>query len=350
MQQQIVHEAEVHRQHVRLKIPIGVEIDGTRYTVDDWSVGGLGVTSTMTSRQSGERFPARLLFPFEDFELSMRLECQMVYVTSEGDRFGCRFVELSQGQLSLFRYVVDAYLSGEIVSGGDILNIVRRDPSAQARVHDRVFGPLLEQAATGRRWRRRLGFALLALLGIGLAALIGLGYQERFLVVEIDDAVIEAPVFKVAAPAGGTVTDPADSRRILHKGDVVARLEVAGAAPVALTSPCECVVHDWVVPAGSVAPAGGLVAVLVATDRPLVARALVSPETADRLRVGTLAQITLIGRPDGFRGQIDSLDAKVPLVGDASLPGRAHMVTLTVRPDAPFDFDDLGHLARIRIP
>ena len=31
MKPQIVHEAEIHRQHVRLRIPISVEIDGTRY-------------------------------------------------------------------------------------------------------------------------------------------------------------------------------------------------------------------------------------------------------------------------------------------------------------------------------
>ena len=41
MRPQIVHDTEVHRQHVRLKIPIQVEIDGIRHQVDDWSVGGL---------------------------------------------------------------------------------------------------------------------------------------------------------------------------------------------------------------------------------------------------------------------------------------------------------------------
>ena len=43
MKPQVVHEAEIHRQHVRLRIPIAVEIDGTRYSVDDWSMGGFGV-------------------------------------------------------------------------------------------------------------------------------------------------------------------------------------------------------------------------------------------------------------------------------------------------------------------
>ena len=48
MKPQIVHEAEIHRQHVRLRIPIAVEIDGTRFGVDDWSMGGLGVAGPIT--------------------------------------------------------------------------------------------------------------------------------------------------------------------------------------------------------------------------------------------------------------------------------------------------------------
>ena len=67
MKPQIVHEAEIHRQHVRLRIPIAVEIDGTRYRVDDWSMGGFGVAGPITSRQPGERFPARADLPVRGF-------------------------------------------------------------------------------------------------------------------------------------------------------------------------------------------------------------------------------------------------------------------------------------------
>ena len=147
MQLQIVHEAEVHRQHVRLKIPIVVEIDGTRFNVDDWSMGGFGIETEMSSRQPGERFPVRMIFPFEDFEVSLRLDCQMVYILEDNSRFGCRFLGLSQGQLALFRYLVDAYLSGEIVSGGDILAIAGRDNTAEARINPLSFNPYSEEEA-----------------------------------------------------------------------------------------------------------------------------------------------------------------------------------------------------------
>lgn len=348
MQQQIVHEAEVHRQHVRLKIPIGVEIDGTRYTVDDWSLGGFGVTSPITSRQPGERFAVRLIFPFEDFELSLRIDCQMIYRDEDTARFGCRFLALSQGQLTMFRYLVDAYLSGEIVSGGDVLAVLGRENGPEGRIQQQIFDPFLREVTTGRRWRKRLGLGLMLLLGAGLAAAIAFGYQERFVVVTADEAVVEAPVFRLEAASAGTLSAAVDQEQILRPGDQVARIEAPGAPPVPLRSPCECVVHDWVVAPGQVAQVGTLVAVLVAADRPLVVRAELSPERAERLRVGQIAEITLIGRSDVYRGQIDTVDARIQLVDDED--GRQRRVTVVVRPDTPLDFGDLGHLARLRFP
>ena len=67
MKPQIVHEAEIHRQYVRLRIPIAVEIDGTRYSVDDWSMGGFGVAGPITSRRDGERFAVRADLPVRGF-------------------------------------------------------------------------------------------------------------------------------------------------------------------------------------------------------------------------------------------------------------------------------------------
>ena len=53
---------------------IQVEIDGIRHQVDDWSVGGFASESVLTSRKPDERFWVRLIFLFEEFELTMRRE------------------------------------------------------------------------------------------------------------------------------------------------------------------------------------------------------------------------------------------------------------------------------------
>ena len=146
-------------------------------------MGGLGVAGPITSRQPGERFAVRLIFPFEDFELTLRLDTQMVYVLPDLPRFGTRFVDLSQGQLALFRYIVDAYLSGEIVSGGDILSVVGGDQSGEARVQ-KLFAALNEEDNWGRRVRRYVGIALMTLAGVGLTGLIMAGLYQRFLIVD----------------------------------------------------------------------------------------------------------------------------------------------------------------------
>jgi hypothetical protein len=353
MQLQVVHEAEVHRQHVRLKIPISVEIDGTRYTVDDWSMGGFGIEAEITSRQPGERFPARLVFPFEDFEVSLRLDCQMVYILEDASRFGCRFLGLSQGQLALFRYLVDAYLSGEIVSGGDILSIAGRENTAEARVHPLSFNPYSEEEARGRRLKRSLGMAILGLIGLGLVGLIGLGLKDRWLTPEAETATIEAPLFRVRAPASG-VLEGREIRDLLRRGDPIGRIAAPDGQWSGLESPCECAFLRWLTVPGQYVAAGEPVAVLVAADRPLVVRAQVEIEVAERLAVGDLAEIIIPGRSEPRLGQIERIDIKPQLSqldpAEPAAPILRRLAQVIIRPDRPFNFEDLGSLARVRFP
>ena len=353
MQLQIVHEAEVHRQHIRLKIPIVVEIDGTRFNVDDWSMGGFGVESEMSSRQPGERFPVRMIFPFEDFEVSLRLDCQMVYIVEDNSRFGCRFLGLSQGQLALFRYLVDAYLSGEIVSGGDILAIAGRDNTAEARVNPLSFNPYSEEEAAGRRAKRLVGFGLLGLAGLALVGVAALGFKDRFLTPEAQSAVIEAPIFRVRASASG-ILEGREINDLLRRGDQIGSIADSAGQVARLESPCECAFVEWLTVPGQFVQAGEPVAALVAADRPLVARAQVDLAVAERLHLGDVAEIIIAGRGEPVLGQIDRIDVKPRLAQleavEFQAPVAARLAQVIIRPDKPFSFEDLGSLARVRFP
>lgn len=348
MQAQIVHEAEVHRQHVRLKIPITIEIDGTRYSVDDWSMGGFGVSEEITSRQAGERFPVRLLFPFEDFEVALRAECQLVYVVESARRFGCRFVSLTRGQAALFRYLIDAYLSGEIVSGDDVLAVAGRGDGAESRAA--LLASPYEEPGLGSRLRRVLGYALGALAAVALAGLIWLGIEGRFLRVEAQNAIIEAPSYRLRVPISGLV-DPAEIEGILQPGGVVATVRSPDGSSATLTSPCECDLRDWLVLPGQYAAVGEAVAVLVAVDQPLTVQASVPFDQAERLRTGDVVEIVVPGLEEAMRGQIDRIDFRASAADlaarseDAALPLSVRVV---IRPDRPFDYDLLGTLVRIR--
>jgi len=351
MQPQVVHEAEVHRQHVRLKIPISVEIDGTAFTVDDWSMGGFGITADMTSRQPGERFAVKLVFPFEDFDVTLRLDCQMVYILEDNTRFGCRFLALSQGQLALFRYLVDAYLSGEIVSGGDILAVTGRDSTVSIRERAAGFNPYAEEQTLGRRVKRVVGYSLLGAVTLGLLGLVGLGIQERFLTVRAENAIIETPVVRLRAPVAGILA-PLVLPNLLSPGTPVARIETADGRFVRIESPCDCVLEEWLVTPGQFAEQGENVALLVAADQPLLVRAQVEFEKAMRLEAGDLALIDVPGRGE-TRGQVERIDFRQRLARTEPVLGQApsrRLAQVVIRPDQPFEFEDLGSMVGVRFP
>ncbi len=348
MQGQIAHETEIHRQHIRLRIPIGVEIDGTRFVTDDWSLGGFGVAAEITSRQPGERFPVRLFFPFEDFEIVLPVDCQMVYVEGKLPRFGCKFIGLSKGQLDLFRYLVDAYLSGEIVSAGDVLAIAARENGAELRVRAPIGDPFAEEEGLGRRLRRILGYGLLLMAAVVLAGLVAVGVREKFFVVKTEDAVVWVPVAELRAPFGGKV-EAMPRKDIYAPGDAVVRVRDPQDRTAVLESPCECVLLDWLVPPGQYARTGEAVAALAAADRPLLVRARLPVAQAARLEIGQRAEIYLPGRSGPVLAQIERIDFKpglAALEGAGGEGGRYARVVL--RPDRPFDFEDLGTLVRVR--
>lgn len=348
MTNEIVHDAEVHRQHVRLRIPITVEIDGARLTVDDWSLGGFGVLGDLPRRRPGDRFPVRLHLPFEDFELSLEVGCELVYRLDDGSRFGCRFTGLAPGQLALFRYLVDAYLSGELVAAGDVL-------SAHARGAAEALNPSRagesDQGTLGARLRRVLTFLVLLAVGVGLAGLAWLGARERWFTVRAEAAIVEAPIVRVVAPAAGRLR-PGEPEPVLAVGGALGTIEAEGGA-TALVSPCECSLVDWLAEPGQPVQAGEAVALLAAVDRPLLVRASVAARAARRLAPGDPALIELPGAQGSVPGRVDRIDLRGQLLGlaggDPVTAARRPLVVI-VRPDRPLDFELLGMPVEVRFP
>jgi len=350
MQPQIVHESEVHRQHVRLKIPIQVEIDGIRYQVDDWSVGGLGVESAMTSRQPGERFPVRLIFPFEEFEMTMRLESRMVYVDQDHGRFGFAFTGMTREHAEIFRYLVDAFLAGEVVSAGDILQVRARDNTAPARIEP-VYDPYPAARPWSARLRRVGAFVAFCLAGLALLAVIYLGLAERYLTIQANSAVIEAPVVDIRAPvAGRFISALAPGERILD-GALLGTVQALDGTVVALESPCDCLVLEQPGWSGQHYQVGDDLIALVRAEQPLLVSAQLPLEQAERLEVGDRAEIRVPGRAEPLYGQIGRIDFRPGLAALRDRPEQPptrRLAQVAVRPDRPFELDDFGVLVSVR--
>jgi mannuronan synthase len=351
MQPQIVHETEVHRQHVRLKFPIQVEIDGIRYQVDDWSIGGFGVESVMTSRQAGERFPVRLIFQFEQFDLTMRLEARMVYADQDHGRFGCAFVGVSTEQAGVFRYLVDAYLSGEVVSAGDILQLRSHDSNAQARLQA-IYSPLAADESWLGRLKRYGAPAGFGLAGLALILLVGLGIRERYFTPTSTDAVIAAATVQIRAPIVGRFVSALKTGDRVPADALLGMVQGFDGTVVSLESPCDCVVLEQVGLNGQHYQVGEPLAVLIEADRPLLIRAQLPLEQVEGLAVGDRAEIRVPGRDELLYGQIERIDLRPGLEALRNSDGQSarRLPEVIVRPDRPFELEDFGSLVSLRFP
>jgi mannuronan synthase len=353
MQPQIVHESEVHRQHVRLKIPIQAEVDGIRYQVDDWSVGGFGVESVMTSRQAGERFPVKLIFMFEEFDMTMRFDARMVYADHDHGRFGCAFLGVSQQQMEVFRYLVDAYLSGEVVSAGDILQVRAGDNTAPARLQA-LYDPYGKDQPWTARLRRYGTTAAFGLAGLVLVALVALGIKNQFFTVVSANAVVEAPTVPIRAPIVGRFVAALQTGQAVPPGSVLGMVRGLDGTTVTLESPCDCVVLEVPGLNGQHYQAGEPLVVLVEADRPLLVRAQLPLEKVMGLEVGDRAEIEVPGEHEVRDGQIERIDLRPGRAAlrnpDTELPVGSRLAQVLVRPDRPFELEDFGALVALRFP
>lgn len=342
MSTQIYHEAESQRQFVRVRIPIYVEIDQARYLVDDWSVAGFGVLQAIKGHNVNDRFPARLIFTFENFELACTLESKLIYVDSNPARFGCLFVDVGPGQSSLLRHILDGYLAGEIVNAGDILRVVGRD-SAAAR-QPAMASSTGRTRSAGAKIGAVLGSLVLLAAGAGLGYLAWLGIQERWLLTRAEYAVIEAPIFRVRAADAGAV-ERGDVPLLITAGEDIAAIRRSDGQSIPVASPCECTLVSWSVGVGENVVQGDTVAVLVAADRPLMVRARLRSVDASRLSPGSVAEIEVPGQSGTVRGTLERIDHRANLVAatkDAQKSYKSSFVEVLIRPETPLDFDTLG--------
>lgn len=234
----ITHEAEVQRQHTRYRIPLTVTIAGKEYQVLDWSVAGLAMSGTIDGAAVGATYPIRLMFPFETFGMNLDGEAEVVYMDGEKKRVGMRFVNTTRQFANMTRFIIDAYISGEVVSAGDLLEVSARHYEAKPRA-EKSAGPVSPAQRLRRMSGRVARIAAVAMLTVGLTAFVAVSINERLFYVPANTAVISTDLVTIPAPTSGSLaflaTEPEVSR-----GDPVAAIETIDGKQIYVNSPCDC--------------------------------------------------------------------------------------------------------------
>ncbi len=311
---QIVHESETQRQHVRLPLPARAEIAGQVCAVKDLSPGGLAVRDLAGSFARGQRLPLRLMLPFGSFSMDISLEAEIQHFNSAAKTAGLRFVDLVADQIALLNHILRAYMAGDVVRAGDVMNVVTRENFVKARRQNAAapVGPDL-----GRQLPR-----LAAVLSIGLivtAFMLGNMYEKIF-VLKTANAAVGGPLVDVPALREGiykTVLSP-DAASV-KTGDPLGEIRnAAGDVTQRVTAPCDCYIVGNDAFDGSYVAAGAPLVTLIPIEAKPWITAVLDPALAGRLEIGDSATINIAGSDIAFTGQVAAIES--PLAANRTVP------------------------------
>jgi hypothetical protein len=325
---QIVHESETQRQHVRLPLPAVVELGGKEYGVRDLSSGGVGVKDITGEYKRGQHVRLRLRLPFGSFSLDANLEAEVQHYNAKEKTLGCVFVNLSAEHIALLNHVLRAFMAGDIVASGDLLNVAARDNTAKVRNKT-------QNAAAPDLKKQLPGLVLIGALGLLIAAFILGNLYTSLFVVKAGDAAIAGPVIDLTAPSDGIFhakLDPGVS--LTQPGQTIGA--VGGNE---IKSPCNCyIVTQTAADGGYVAEGKRLITLIPVNAKPWIS-AEIDPQLASKIGPDTKATITVFGAKTEYTAHVISMESGLVSAEAQAVPGAARPVVMKLAPDQKIPVD-----------
>ena len=281
-------EGDVLRRHASYKLPLTCVIDGQRYQVSEWSVAGVVLRDASSSLEINKLYNITLVFPFDGYDFALELQAMAEFIDG---RWELHYASPTPSQITLFRYILDSYLTGELVTAGEILDIRRRDEAASPAKPSSKRAQL-----TG--WQRTTGFVgralwllVIAVLIVGLASFVTGSIAQRMSLISTESAMVTVDTIPAFAMEAGIVTNLAVGS--VKQGQPLATIMTASRNSATVFSPCDCLVTDSFVAVGASVGAGQRLALLQdASAEPYVIAWIDRSHVLDLYR-GVTAQVEL---------------------------------------------------------
>ena len=200
----VKRERPDQRRHHRVSAPLFVDVAGWRVRAADWSLGGLRIEGFPDAvPQIGDEVPLHMTLPFQGFDVSFDAKAEVVRINADTGMFAVRFTEIGERERELMSHFIEDLVRGSMSVVEDTIQRIdvpvtpaslKPDPSPAAEV------PV-------RRWpvRTMVMTALYAVMGFVIFGYAGLLMYSNFYRMEVQTAVINAPVETVKAPNDGRV-------------------------------------------------------------------------------------------------------------------------------------------------
>ncbi|MFV0455819.1 MAG: PilZ domain-containing protein [Pseudomonas sp.] len=347
----VVHEAIDERQFVRAKIPACLTLEGNdikelECKIKDISLGGIGLLLDQPLK-IGSLFNGSLKLSLHSVDLS--IDTKLKIVSQRGRDVGAEFVELDRQKRDILRYIISAYMSGDIADINGLFNVMQRENYIKERKTKQAIA-----RTHGERLKAALGSLLFFCAGVAALTLIVYKSYLLFFQMSAAQAVVGANAYLISMPENGnlryligpeqtsvstgqplasvstqlasSLTSPADIAALgnISEQDVAALLGRVTVETV-IASPCNCSLYFPAPRLDGFAYKQQELVHLLPQDQPLNIKASVPFERMDKLERVRAVEIRVLGSDDIFSGEIVS----------SRVDDQRQMVELTIEPDQP---------------
>ncbi|WP_409279405.1 PilZ domain-containing protein [Pseudomonas defluvii] len=359
----VVHEAIDERQYVRTKLNARVLLSATgqptfESTLQDISLGGIGLVHAEPLK-IGSLYNASIKLRLNQIDLN--IDCKVKIVSQRGQEVGAQFVDLDTQKRDILRYIITAYMSGEIADINGLFNVMQRENYIKERKHTYASA-----RSAGDRLKAMTGTLLYTAAGI--AALSFVAYKSYLLLFRIpalqaqvsanaqvismpDNGYVKfllqpgqtevkagEPVASISTQLATSFTSPADMKAVadLSPGDLQTLLGRATIETV-INSPCDCQVYFPSKPLDGFGYKQAPLMHLLPKNEDLFVTANVPfDKLADISRV-TSVDLQVFGLDEHFTGtvvdsRVDELNKNLALTirPDTRLPAQAYLKPVSV--------------------
>ena len=224
MSVKVKRERPDQRRHHRVNAPLFVEIEGERYRVSDWSLGGLriqGFKTTLPPR--GDTLKLQITLPFQGFDVSFTAACEVVRADADHQMVAVKFVDLAERESELMQHFIEDIVRGAM---SDVNDTIQRIDVPVTPASIKPDPSPVEEVPVRRLPVKTILMSTAYLLGgIAVFSFAATLVFSNFFNLEVRSAVISAPLEQVKAQADGRVRwaqhQPGDP---VVEGDIVLRL------------------------------------------------------------------------------------------------------------------------------
>ncbi|CAK9889653.1 MULTISPECIES: PilZ domain-containing protein [Pseudomonas] len=347
----VVHEAIDERQYVRTKLNARVKLSAAGQppfdsTLQDISLGGIGLVHPEPLK-IGSLYHASIQLRLNQVDLN--IDSQIKIVSQRGQEVGAQFVELDAQKRDILRYIISAYLSGEIADINGLFNVMQRENYIKERKHKYASA-----RSSGERLKATVGTLLYAAAGIAALGFVAYkcyllffripavqaqvsanaqvismpdnGYVKFLLAPGQTEVKAGTPVASISTQLATSFTSPADMKAVadLSPGDLQTLLGRATIETV-INSPCDCEVYFPSKPLDGYGYKQAPLVHLLPKDEGLFVTANVPFDKLTDIGRVTSVDLKVFGLDETFSGKV--IDSRVDEANKN--------LALTIAPDSP---------------